>query len=484
MVVGLSFVANAVIAIARNKVLAVLLGPRGVGFIAQLVGFQSLASGVLPMGMQVGALRFVARHRDDEPERMASFLRTTAVLFVAISLVSLLVCLVLVRPLSRWVLDDAAAWPFLVAPLLGVPFLVQAQLWQTFVQAGLDVKTYSKTLVVPAMIGLVPLLVLVAVWHEGGGAAHLLLAAIVTYAVAAVYARRAMRPELRAALKTARLGLEAARYLGGFTAANLPVIGLTLLVPFLVRTQIVHDRGMVANGIYQAVFAISSQYLSIPLNAIATYALPKMSQRMEHGEMNVEINNSVHASILFAGGGILALLVCRDWVIRILFSSEFLPAVALFPLQMVGDLFRAVGFAIQQPLLPMGLLFPRFVLALVQNAVFLGVFFAAPPERRVEAAVLAHAAGWATQLVTHYVFLRRVTGFRFSGHNGWMLLVSAGAVGCLALTPVGTWASRLGGVVVIGIWAAVCVRKSDVQFVWERIRARALPGAAAQRGAE
>ncbi|MBI2844752.1 MAG: oligosaccharide flippase family protein [Armatimonadetes bacterium] len=470
--------ANMMVGLIRNKLLAILLGPSGVGLFAQLMGVQNLAAGLVPMGMQAGALKYIAKYRSQEPERIARFVSTTSKLFLLLSLVTVALCFVLIKVIAGWALDSTQPLYllYLAPPILGVPLLVQSQLWLLYVQAGLEVKSYSKATVTSSVIGLLVLLPIVLIWRQAGAAAHLLLFALISYVVARLYANRSMTKKLAAELKQASFDFSVIASLGKFALANLPITAFALFVPFIVRSQIVHDLGFQANGIYQAVFAMSNQYILVSTMAMQTYSFPKISQLSETSDINTEVNNAVRASLLFATAGILVVLTFRDFLISLLFSHKFLPAVDLLPIQMSGDLIRSVAWALQLPLLPQERFRARAALAIMQNSVFLTVFYVAGADARLQGVVVANAAAWATMMTTTYIYTNRVNGYSFTRQNLRLLVTSFAAVAIVAFAPFGDLRWRLVSVVVFLLWASTSVSRDEWSKIAGSFRKRLGPG--------
>jgi O-antigen/teichoic acid export membrane protein len=106
--VGLSSVANTFVSILRNKLLAVALGPSGVGLFAQLLGLQSLAVGVVPLGLQTAALRYIALYRNQDRELLARYLATSVRAFLWLSVAGAVACMIFLRPLTLWATDSQA----------------------------------------------------------------------------------------------------------------------------------------------------------------------------------------------------------------------------------------------------------------------------------------------------------------------------------------------------------------------------------------
>lgn len=472
LVMMTSQVAVAAVGIVRNKLLAVILGPGGVGLFSQLQSLENFLANGVPMGMNLGALKYIAADRANNKENLATTVSTSAKTFGALSAVTVLGCLVFAKPLAAWALDDAKLWPYLVPAVLGVPLLIQSQLWLSYLRAGLEMKQYSATAVITSLIGLPIVIPLVLLWKEAGAAAHLLIVAVVGYIVARMFARRSMGPDLTHRLKSAPFDRKVLVNLVRFAGGNITVFAVDLAVPFIIRVQIIRDLGLDANGIYQVVFALSSQYLSMPMNAIGAYVYPRISQLTDKKEVNGEINNALKMSLLFCTSGILLVLLCRDVFISALFSEKFLPAVALVGWQLVGAYFRSTTLVLQYPMLPQERFRARIVINLLRNSIFMLVFYLPGAELRLESAVWAYAAGWLFECLAIYFYTHHTNGYTFSRRNKFLLTTSTAAVMVLAFSNITDPSWRMIGIGVVALWAVTSLNREDIGQIRQAVAER------------
>lgn len=125
----------------------------------------------------------------------------------------------------------------------------------------------------------------------------------------------------------------------------VPMI-LSPLVLTFIRTTVATHFGNDAAGIWQSVWKVSD-FLFMAMSAILTVIfLPKVSPRASRSEFFAMFHpllvrvmgiSLVLVAILYFGRGIL---------VQVLFSSAYLGAVDYLPLQLVGDFFRAGGYAL------------------------------------------------------------------------------------------------------------------------------------------
>lgn len=469
---GSSQLAASAASVVRNKLLAVLLGPAGVGLFAQLQTLQMFISNVIPMGMNVGVLNYLAKNRTADSHLFAKYVSTASKVFFVLSLFTAAICLILVRRLADWTLDDPKLYLYLVPPLLGVPFLIQTQLWLTYLRAVMAMKQLALASLLTSVVGMAVVVPLVLIWRQWGATFHLLFIAIIGYAVAWTLASRSMDAETKTGIKAARLDFRVLWNLLRFSTSNLPVFVLMFATPFVIRTQIIYDLGLEANGIYQAVFALSSQCISTPIAAVLTYTLPKITQLDDPRKIGPDMNNAIRVSVLLSTFAILVLLLARVFFIKALYSSKFLPAVTLIPWQMVGDSFRSIAMTVQLPLMPQERFRARNIQHILQYALYLTVFYLTPPAQRLMGVVHAHAVSWAFAAITTYGYVNWLNGFRFDARNWRLILTSTAAVSFTAFMPFSGPKWQLAGVGIAVAWLVTAVSRNDCRQLAAAVRSR------------
>ncbi|WP_394242019.1 O-antigen translocase [Halopseudomonas laoshanensis] len=124
------------------------------------------------------------------------------------------------------------------------------------------------------------------------------------------------------------------------SAACFPVVEI------LVRTGIINSLGLDASGIWQGLIRLSAAYLSFFSVFLSFYLVPKASATTNKRE----IARLVFKTMLLLSGLFLAMLVIvlllKEQIIRLIFSSAFLPLGDHLVLQMTGDFFRIMGWVI------------------------------------------------------------------------------------------------------------------------------------------
>lgn len=116
-----------------------------------------------------------------------------------------------------------------------------------------------------------------------------------------------------------------------------------ILVPstqFFIRYYISETQGSIQAGYWQGIWYISMMYLMIITTALSTYYLPRLSEITNVSELKTEIFNGYKILLPLVIMLGLSIYLCRDVIICLLFSNDFLDMKPLFTWQIIGDIFK------------------------------------------------------------------------------------------------------------------------------------------------
>lgn len=357
---GISFAAG----IVRQKVFAVFLGPAGVGALSLATAFFDLLATAVRMGVPTGLLGEVSRRlADGQQGHAARAYRDSAARLLVVALGVSVAAGLGVTALDAWVFQGAL--PMWTAPLLAlaVPCLLLAQLRESLLSAHQRIRRLALSKVIVTVGTLVVTVLLVANWGLAGGIVQIAAGAVIALgvtgvALAPVFKARDHDPsgvadsEAREARsRIVRIGAAEALYHIGVT--------LNLLV---FRGLIVSALGLDANGLYQVVLGLSRQYVPAVLGGVFVALYPRLSAQAGRGEEFAASRASgIRYVFVLAVPLALILLASREWLIALVFTSEFAAAERLFRWTAPGDVLLFLSGVLQIGLLATGAA-RRFVL--------------------------------------------------------------------------------------------------------------------------
>ena len=290
---------------------------------------------------------------------------------------------------------------------------------------------------------------LAAVWLQGesGLIWFVLVQPLTAVLIALHYTRRLPKPttpplsvvEIWETWKPmAKLG--AAFMVGGLAT------GATLL---LVRGRISQELGLDAAGHFAAAWGLTMTYIGFLLGAMGADYYPRLTEVIRDRKAAVQLMNDQAQLGLAIGGPIVLLMIgLAPWVVTLLYSAEFGPAVALVQWQMVGNVFKLAGWALGFSIVAAAR-GKMFMLTQINfNVWFLLMLWPTLGSVGIIAAGPAFMISYLLQLSLVYALVRRIHGFRWQALSLGLLGLHTGlAVALLVLTRLDPLAAAVASLV-------------------------------------
>lgn len=349
-IMGGAQVLTYVVGLARVKLVALLLGPTGVGLVSVYSSAVTLLGTVASLGIPNSAVRDIARASGDgDTERAA---QSTAIVRRAGWLTGIggsVLAIVLAYPMNVWLLGgDSPSWPFAV---LGLCVLLNvANAGQLAVlQGSRRVKDIARASVLSAFIGTVAALAMYALIGKQGIVPALIVTSLVTLAISARYARSTATCATTLSWRETFAGMQNLSRLGSaFVWNGLLVAGMDAFM----RAVIVRESGLNAAGMYQAAWALSGMFAAFILTAMGADFYPRLAAVILNKQEAAQvINQQTEIGILLALPGLIATICFADLALQLFYTVSFAPAATVLQVLVVGVFCRIISW-------PMGFVQP------------------------------------------------------------------------------------------------------------------------------
>lgn len=413
-IIGGSQMIVVVIGVVRTKVLAVLLGPFGVGVAALYQTTIDLIKSATNFGIGFSAVREVAvANAQNDVQKTRLTVRVLLNWLWFTGLLGAIIALLFCKPLSYYTFkDEEHAWGI---ALLSITILVSAfsSGFAALLQAFRRIQEMAKANIAGTLASF--LASVTVYWFLGlkGIVFSMLLSAVFVLASNwFFYVRVKPVQPLRVNWKeTFREGKGMVR-LGFFTVVSGFVEVGTM---YLVRSFIAHSEGVVAVGEFMAAWTISTIYISMVLTAMSSDYFPRLSAvQHDPAQMNKLINEQTEVALLIAGPVIIGMISFIAAVVQVLYTKDFSHTSVILNWQLIGDLFKILSWAVGFAFLAKGkgniAMFTNFLWSIIYYAiVYFGWRF-----WQIEVTGLAFLVAYIIYLAVLLMFANRLFGFRWS----------------------------------------------------------------------
>lgn len=350
---GGSQVVTIIIAIIRNKILAVLLGASGIGLISIYQNTLDLIRSVSGFGMEntgVKEIASVSQHENLDKLKESIYLIERWVFVFA--LLGGMLCLLFSYPISIWVFEDASYTLHICFLSISIFFSILSMGEMVVLQGLRRIPDMVKSTIISSVAGLVISLPMYYIFKEDGIIPAFIIVSISAYITTNYYRRGVEIGTVQMSLRTViERGVPMIKV--GFFIVISSV--LSLLGFFLIRTMLNKDAGLGSVGLYQAAWAITNVYLMIILKSMGSDFYPRLCAIISDNPSTKKLVNEQTYIVLIVSVPIIILLfICSQWALSILYSSEFTSATDILNWQVLGTFFKVISWPLGFILLAKG----------------------------------------------------------------------------------------------------------------------------------
>lgn len=418
-IIGGSSVIKILISLLRVKVVAVLLGPAGIGLISLLHSLMATGSLVAGLGLGNSGTRQIAESSSSNDQEKIDTVRRA--LFWGTLILSGLGggALWLMRNLlAEYVLEDASLAPTVGWLGIGVALTVASASQGALLTGMRRIGDIARSKVISAILSTLLGVGAIAWLGEEGLVLYILSVPFIGFIVGHVFVARLP------SVKTPRLSLPALRGQWkvmvrlGFAFMLAGLAGT--LAQLIVRTLVQRDLGAESLGYFQAAWAISMTYLGLVLGAMGTDYYPRLTAAIHDRESAIRlVNEQTEVALLLAGPVLLAMLGLAPWIIHLLYSAEFAQSASILRWQLLGDVLKVISWPMGFVIIAMG----KGALFMTKEAAVMATFVLGTwlllPYVQLEATGIAFLIMYAVNVPVLLILARLLIGFRWQRHIKW-----------------------------------------------------------------
>ena len=414
-IIGGASVLNILIGLVRTKLLAVFLGPSGIGLAGLYTALITTVSAVATMGVgTTGTRQFAQAHSQGDQRALAVTRRAMFWCSLVLAITGALVVWLFRDFLAVLVLGSGTHATTVGWLALGVGLSVASSSQAALIQGMRRIGDMARLSVYGSVFN--TLLGVGLIWQLGqeGLLAYVLVGPLGSFMLGHWYVSRLPKMvsgpipirEMALHWKTLlRLGLP-------FMAAGLAAS----LGQLWIRVEVGNTLGTEALGHFQASWAISAQYITFVLSAISADYYPRLAGVInDHKAASRLVNEQTEIALLLSAPIFIAMAGLAPWVIDLLYSAAFAPAVSVLRWQILGDLLKVASWPLAYVILASGAGKEYFV---AQSIVWLviGASVAIFSDSfGLPMAGIAYLLGYIIYLPLVYWLARKNIGFKWSG---------------------------------------------------------------------
>ena len=318
---------NVLIGLVRNKFVALLLGPGGMGLVSLFNTTVQLISQATHLGISFSAVRHISEYYDaDNTEKVAHYVKVVRGWCLLTALLGMLVCIVLGPFLSSATFSwgDHTLHFILLAPAIGMIAITGGE--TAILKGQRKLGALALVQIVAALASLVISIPIYYFFWQAGIVPVIVLMAFVTMCATLWFSLRLFPLQFGGTYGILGEGMEMVRLGVAYTLAA--VIGTASEMLIRSYLNVVGDLDVL--GLYNAGYMITITYAGMVFSAMETDYYPRLSA-VQHDiqATNETVNRQMEVSLLLVSPMLAALIIALPVVVPLLFSQEFLPVVGM-----------------------------------------------------------------------------------------------------------------------------------------------------------
>lgn len=343
-VIGGASIISLLIGVARTKLIALLLGPAGIGLIGLLNTFMSAAATIAQMGLgTVGTRQIAEAHATGDATRIVIATHALMIATAVLSVTGGSVVWMLREPLATHVLQDDALAGAVGWVGLGVGLSVAALAQTALINGMRRIKDLALLQISGGLA--ITILGLPLIWYFGAAAIpyYVVIMPLTSFMVGHLFVARMPK-----SAPVTHSFAELSAQWRIFGALGLPVMAaavVTTLAALWIQIDVRGQLGVDSVGFYIASNVIAVQYVGLVLGAMGADFYPRLTGVIQdHAAARLLVNQQTEVALMLAGPMIIAMFTLAPWLIVLLYSDAFTPAAELLRWQVAGTLLKVVSF--------------------------------------------------------------------------------------------------------------------------------------------
>ncbi|MDV7140120.1 O-antigen translocase [Maribacter sp. TH_r10] len=404
---------NIIISIIRSKVIAVLLGPTGMGIAGLLTSTTALIGSLTNFGLGVSSVKDIAAANETKDDlEISKVVVVVRRLVWFTGLLGALITLILAPWLSELSFgnsDYTIAFLWLSITLL----FNQLTSGQNVLLQGLRKLNFlAKANMFGSALGLLVSFPLYYYFEIRGIVPALILTTIITFLVNLYFSNKIPIQKIQVTLsetKTQGKGM----MLMGFMLSLSGI--MTVGSSYVVRIFISNTGGVDDVGFFNAAFAIINTYVGLVFTAMATDYYPRLSGvAQDNKKATLLINQQADIAILILAPVLAVFIIFINWVVILLYSTKFAPIDSMLHWMALGMFFKAASWSISFILLAKGASKVFFWNELIANIYGLGLNLLGYYLFGLEGLGISFLINYVLYLVQVFILARYKYGFKFN----------------------------------------------------------------------
>ena len=329
------------IGLVTSKLLAVFVGPSGMALVGNLRNFSASLESIATLGFQNGIVKYVAESKDNKQQLQ----KTISTVFISLFLVAIL--------LSGFLYFLAAFWNKQIfgshyeyeivfrASALALPWFTISVFLLSVINGLGKFTAVIWINILGNLIGLLVSISMILQYKTLGALLSIVISPALLFFVTYYFISKEF--QFSKIIRFSYFDFKVIRNLSSYSLMALVSSVMGPLVFLAIRKNVIFVVGIEQAGFWETMTRISTYYMLFISTILTVYFLPRLAVANDNQETK-KVFWSFYKNILpIFIIGLTLIYFSRTLLIKLLFTSEFLPVTSLFFWQLFGDVLKVAS---------------------------------------------------------------------------------------------------------------------------------------------
>lgn len=331
---GIAVLVRVITGFLLNKILAVYVGPSGYAAMGQFQNFIQMVTSFSGGAINTGIIKYTAEYYEDA-EKQRGIWRTAGSLVLICSFIFALLIILFNVQLSSYIFNTEKYRSVFIWFAIFLIFFNFNALFLAILNGKKEIVKLVIANILGSVFSLVITSMLAIQYQLYGALVALSIYQSLAFFVTLILCYRATWFKL--SYLFGKIDPSITKRLGAFVVMALVSAVCVPLSQIAIRYYLTKEFSLEYAGYWEAMIRLSATYLMLVTTTLSVYYLPRLSELTNIIDIKKEVYRGYQFIFPLALISGLFVYLCRDLIIRILFTDSFLPMEQLFLWQMIGD---------------------------------------------------------------------------------------------------------------------------------------------------
>lgn len=338
---SLSVIIRIGIGLITSKLLAVFVGPGGMALVGNLRNFSSSLESISNLGFQNGIVKYVAENKQNK-EHLQKIFSTVFISLLAVAIVLSSILYFFAAYWNKAIFGNNFEYDIIFkATALALPWFSISIFLLSVINGLGKFKEVIWINIIGNAIGLLVSISLILQYRTLGALLSIVISPALLFFVTFYFITKEFN-----FFRTIHLNFFDFQVIKNLSSYSLMALVSTVLGPLVflaIRKNVIHVVGLEQAGFWETMTRISTYYLMFVTTILTVYFLPKLAVTKTNKETKKVFWDYYKTILPVFVVVLIVIYFLRFFIVKMLFTNEFLPVTNLFFWQLLGDVLKVAS---------------------------------------------------------------------------------------------------------------------------------------------